>query len=381
MILKSNGLIVIKYLKIFITHKIFSFMPRILLIILTVIFFFSPLFVFAQNETPETTPDFTPIYLFADENGGILGIAPITDELCFWVYATSTEYSVEAIVQSTAIVQLLDYYPFGDVRIDQKETSFSEKRQFTGHEFDSDTDLIYMGSRYYPGTIARFLSQDPAYLAVGDTQKLKEITNLQLQKYLENPQNLNSYSYTINNPLKHVDKKGEFWDTVIDVGFIAYDLYKIGEAAFTGGNVKSELANLGLDVGGAVVPFVTGLGMARRTAQIADKTGDAAKAINKTDNITKGSKSIFSRTAEHAQKHYPNLSKSQLENLARQTKANADIKIEIGGKTPKTYYYNSKTNDLFIDNVKQPTIFQPDKGVNYLNEAIQKDIQRGGVLK
>ncbi|MDO8669009.1 MAG: hypothetical protein Q7K65_01810 [Candidatus Buchananbacteria bacterium] len=87
--------------------------------------------------------------------------------------------------------------------------------------------------------------------------------------------------------------------------------------------------------------------------------------------------------AEHSMDRgrYSNLSKSEIEDLAKQTKANADVKIDIGGNTPKTYYYNSKTNNLFIDNPKQPTIFQPDKGANYLTEAVKKDIQKGGVLK
>ncbi len=55
--------------------------------------------------------------------------------------------------------ETLDYYPFGSIRIDSG--SFSEQRKFTGHEYDTDTNLNYMGARYYDSAIGRFLSEDP----------------------------------------------------------------------------------------------------------------------------------------------------------------------------------------------------------------------------
>jgi RHS repeat-associated protein len=106
------------------------------------------------------------------------------------------------------VVEVADYYPYGTERI--SSGSFEEQRKFAGTEYDSGTALNYMGARYYAGGKARFLSEDPVFLAVGSPE-LKQKTGLELQKYLENPQNLNSYSYTINNPLKHVDKSGEWY--------------------------------------------------------------------------------------------------------------------------------------------------------------------------
>lgn len=43
--------------------------------------------------------------------------------------------------------------------------------------------------------------------------------------------------------------------------------------------------------------------------------------------------------------------------------------------------YNSKSNDLFINNPKNPTVFQPKDQLNYLKDAIQKDIMKGGKVK
>ena len=94
------------------------------------------------------------------------------------------------------MAQVLDYYPFGDIRLNEQESSFDEQRKFTGHEFDSDTDLNYMVARYQNPSIGRFISVDPA-------------VDRNPQKFLKNPQLLNSYSYARNNPLILVDLDGE----------------------------------------------------------------------------------------------------------------------------------------------------------------------------
>ncbi|MCU0679993.1 MAG: hypothetical protein MUF50_01650, partial [Planctomycetes bacterium] len=44
--------------------------------------------------------------------------------------------------------QLLDYYPFGEIRISTPQNTFTEKRGYTGHEHDEDTNLEYMMARY-----------------------------------------------------------------------------------------------------------------------------------------------------------------------------------------------------------------------------------------
>jgi RHS repeat-associated protein len=111
---------------------------------------------------------------------------------------------------SGTIVETSDYYPFGEARLDTG--SYSDQRKFTGHEYDPSTNLSYMKSRYYNGSRANFLSQDPAFLAAG-TPSLKNASGQDNQKYLSDPQQLNSYGYARNNPLKYIDPTGKaLWD-------------------------------------------------------------------------------------------------------------------------------------------------------------------------
>src|SRR3989338_5218729 len=99
---------------------------------------------------------------------------------------------------SGTMIQLLDYQPYGALRIDWKSGTFDEQRKFTGHEFDRLTSLTYANARYYKQNVGRFLSQDSAFLAVG-APGLKQITGLELQRYLESPQSMNAYSYAADN--------------------------------------------------------------------------------------------------------------------------------------------------------------------------------------
>ncbi len=110
-----------------------------------------------------------------------------------------------------AIDQLTDYYSFGTIRLDDQTGSYNEMRKFTGHEYDADTGLTYMDARYYDANLGRFLSQDPAFLAIGNFKNLENIIQQSSSLYFSNPQDINSYSYVINNPLKYKDVTGEFF--------------------------------------------------------------------------------------------------------------------------------------------------------------------------
>src|SRR6516225_6039114 len=64
------------------------------------------------------------------------------------------------------LVQTLDYYPYGATRV-SLATSTNERRKFIG-QFTDDSTLSYLSARYYEGSRGQFLSEDPAFLAMGD---------------------------------------------------------------------------------------------------------------------------------------------------------------------------------------------------------------------
>jgi len=106
--------------------------------------------------------------------------------------------------------QVLDYYPFGDIRVNDKAGTFDEQRKFTGHEYDDDTGLTYMNARYYHSGVGRFMSQDV----------LAHSANPDL---LLDPQQLNYYSYVRNNPLIYNDPSGNGLSALLILALEVYD--------------------------------------------------------------------------------------------------------------------------------------------------------------
>jgi RHS repeat-associated protein len=100
--------------------------------------------------------------------------------------------------QNGALVQTLDYYPYGATRI-SVATSTNEKRKFIG-QFSDDSGLSYLNARFYNPTQGQFISQDPVFWEIGQTRDG--------QIALANPQALNRYAYANDNPIIGKDPSG-----------------------------------------------------------------------------------------------------------------------------------------------------------------------------
>ncbi|MCX6785201.1 MAG: RHS repeat-associated core domain-containing protein, partial [Candidatus Komeilibacteria bacterium] len=119
------------------------------------------------------------------------------------------------------VIQLLDYFPYGDSRIDESAQGYHNDYEFTGKERDQETDLLYYEARYYNSAIGRFISRDT------------------WQGDIKDPQSLNKYSYVRNNPLRLVDPDGQaFVDYVNAAGGYAVG-FSQGVGAFAVGTANS----------------------------------------------------------------------------------------------------------------------------------------------
>jgi RHS repeat-associated protein len=123
--------------------------------------------------------------------------------------------------------ELMDFFPYGNIRLDQKAGSFSEQRKAFGYEYDADTALSYANARYYHSGIGRFISQDSQFWNLPDD-------------YLIDPQQQNSYSYARNNPLVYTDPTGD--GIFSSVGKGLKNLYKTVTNFFTKGSSKQTPA-------------------------------------------------------------------------------------------------------------------------------------------
>jgi RHS repeat-associated protein len=106
--------------------------------------------------------------------------------------------STNAVTNASGNVeQTLDYLPYGATRISsgQKTTG----RQYIG-QFTDDSSLSYLQARYYDSARGQFLSQDPVFWELGQTNDGR--------KALLNPQVVNAYGYSADNPITNKDPNG-----------------------------------------------------------------------------------------------------------------------------------------------------------------------------
>ncbi|WP_303850142.1 RHS repeat domain-containing protein, partial [Apibacter mensalis] len=90
------------------------------------------------------------------------------------------------------IVQHVEYVPFGEVFIEERNNSWNTPYLFNGKELDEETGLYYYGARYYNPRESIFLSMDPLFEKKGTP-----------------------YQYAYQNPIKYIDPTGMEGESVI----------------------------------------------------------------------------------------------------------------------------------------------------------------------
>ena len=151
---------------------------------------------------------------------------------------------------------------------------------FTGHWNDAGSGLVYMQQRYYDPVAGRFLSMDP---------KLTDTAS---------GGNFNRYMYGNNNPYRHIDPDGR---NIVDLAFLAHDLYQFGVAVAAGEGVAVAAVDVGISMLGVAspVPFVGQALKGMRTAEHAIEgyrvAGKAREAVTETKLIVEHGKSAVQR--------------------------------------------------------------------------------------
>ncbi len=102
-----------------------------------------------------------------------------------------------------ALIQEVAYYPFGEQRHAQGTGVFSgESYDFTQKEQDAESGLHYFEERYLASGLGRFASVDPKYAAPN------ALSSEEQAEHLAQPQDLNIYAYSRNNPIRFIDPTG-----------------------------------------------------------------------------------------------------------------------------------------------------------------------------
>ena len=88
------------------------------------------------------------------------------------------------------VSQHIEYVPFGEVFIEERNNTWNTPYLFNAKELDEETGMYYYGARYMDPQNSMWLGVDPL-----------------TEKY----PNLTGYCYTNNNPVKYIDPTGTDW--------------------------------------------------------------------------------------------------------------------------------------------------------------------------
>jgi len=176
-----------------------------------------------------------------------------------YYYHSDRQGSIIAMANASgARVERYRYAPYG---VESDLVLTGQPYRYTGRRFDPETGLFHYRARMYAPGLGRFLETDPVGYA----------------------DQMNLYAYVGNDPLNATDPTGRVLDTIVDVGFIAFDIYKIATEGATPENVTA----LGADALGALVPGLTGAGMATRVATHADDAADVARGLSNASDAAR----------------------------------------------------------------------------------------------
>ena len=138
------------------------------------------------------------------------------------------------------VVQHIEYIPFGEVFIEERNNVWNTPYLFNAKEFDEETGMYYYGARYYEPRLSLWISTD----------KLQE----------EYP-DFSSYTYTHNNPIKFVDPDGNIpLETIWDAANVSLGVSSLISNVKQGKIGAAVVDGLGVivDAAATVVPYVPG---------------------------------------------------------------------------------------------------------------------------
>ncbi|MFG6093890.1 SpvB/TcaC N-terminal domain-containing protein [Leptothoe sp. ISB3NOV94-8A] len=148
----------------------------------------------------------------------------------------------------------------GKIKDRQENTTFGLSlpsgfpvKSFIGRDFDEDTGLIFLGTRFYDPSIGRFIMPDEEVIA-------------DPLKFLSAPVHYNPYAYSANNPVRYRDPNGRFAIVAAIVvgaaigGYLGYQSAKEQghnpwTGALIGGLIGGITAGYGGYLGGAAVAW------------------------------------------------------------------------------------------------------------------------------
>jgi RHS repeat-associated protein len=187
-------------------------------------------------------------YNGTQHTGGLISSSPSAAGSLYYYHSDHLGSSSLITDDGGNLVQHVEYVPFGETFIDERNGSWHTPYLFNAKEQDEETGLHYYGARYYDSRTSVWLSVDPL-----------------AEKY----PNYTSYNYCLNNPVKYIDPDGKnplagaLIGAGLDVLFQLADIYVFETRK------SIDWIDVGISAGAGAI----GLGLANKFKKLEKITG------------------------------------------------------------------------------------------------------------
>lgn len=136
------------------------------------------------------------------------------------------------------VSQHIEYVPFGEVFIEERNNTWNTPYLFNAKELDEETGMYYYGARYYEPRLSLWMSVDP--ISNFDPRNRENYFDGEHNDGVYNYRNLNPYIYCYQSPISLVDPNGKQAVPGALLGAFTEYLSKVGEKMIFGKMSFSE---------------------------------------------------------------------------------------------------------------------------------------------
>lgn len=184
--------------------------------------------------------------------------------------------------------------PFEEYGFSPKVVTLSNGKYQEFHDLET---VVEIGSVLYNTETKQIVGfAEPKELNLEDIQPYLVNRWVSPDPLSESYASLSPYNYVNNNPIRNIDPDGRYFESIIDIGFILYDVGEIAYDYITKGEVNPiSVAALGADVVCLAAPIATGGGLAIRAGKegVEQVAKHAAKEV-----ISEGAEKMVKETAQ-----------------------------------------------------------------------------------
>ena len=246
------------------------------------------------------------------------------------------------------VVQHIEYVPFGEVFVEERNNIWNTPYLFNAKEFDEETGLYYYGARYYDPRLGLWITTDPLQ-----------------EKYYD----ISTYCYAYNNPIRYVDPTGmegwlSDWWKQNNVG-----TRLLGGVQMVGGSIEA----VGGGIGG-ILTAETGVGLA----------GGVALLLHGADNAYAGAKQMWTgksqTTCTYAGTKYASQKLGASEETADKIATTVDVGTSFVGGGSGLYKSNRFVTGRLQKHVNQAVKEVDSEGLKALTQKQLRAVQKNSRL-